>query len=177
MTTEAQREQQLRREILRNDLLLRQASTFHAFAQADAEVPQGRFAATNKTQVVGANALPIYPAAAPHQHDPCGPEPELGYRIDDMPELEPTREPAAQEAGEPTDMDAVGSPRNSPLGPPALPAQAPDAPAVAPPTPLGTGASFSSGDAAAAPSSHPPSVENVVERPALPLSSRPYRRF
>jgi hypothetical protein len=54
------------------------------------DIHQGRFAAIGRAQVVGATAVPQYPAAGPHQSDPCGPEPSLGYRIDDMAPLEQT---------------------------------------------------------------------------------------
>jgi hypothetical protein len=88
MTTSKAEEQAERARVMLEDLRKQQGATLHGRAQADAEVPQGRYAAINKTQIVGANALPIYPAAAAHQSDPCGPEPALGYRIDAMPELE-----------------------------------------------------------------------------------------
>jgi hypothetical protein len=173
MTTEAQREQQDRKEILRNDLLLRQGSTFHAFAQADAELP-GRFGAISKTQIVGQTAIPTYPAAShPFQRDPVPDEEPLGYRIDAMPDLELTTPLVAQEAGEPAyrrSGENVGSPRNSALGPPALPAQATDAPVVA--HPLETGASFSSGDLTSAAPSTSPSGD--VQRG---VGSPPFRRF
>jgi hypothetical protein len=148
MTTEAQREQDDRLRVLQNDLRLRrqeQAATLHGFAQSDAALPRGRFSAVTAENVVGAEPIIKYPQAShPFQSDPCGPEPPLGYRVDD---LEPTTPLVAQEAGEPAyrrSGENVGSPRNS-------------------------------GNAAAAPSSNSPSVENV-ERTALPLSSRPYRR-
>jgi hypothetical protein len=67
--------------------LPRQATTMHAFAQADAQTPRGRFSAVEAQTVVGADPLPNYPPAAAHQHDPCGQEPPLGYAID---ELEPS---------------------------------------------------------------------------------------
>src|SRR5438034_9273690 len=85
MTTEAQREQQERKEVLRNDLRLRQqGATFHAFAQSDAALPRGRYTSVTAENVVGAEPIIKYPAASPHQYDPCGPEPALGYSVEEM---------------------------------------------------------------------------------------------
>ena len=49
------------------------------------DIHQGRFAAMGPAQVVGATAVPQYPAAAPHHADPCGPEPALGFSVEAMP--------------------------------------------------------------------------------------------
>ena len=45
----------------------------------------GRYAAIGSAMVVGAKAdvASVYPAAAPHQRDPVGQEPSLGYPIDE----------------------------------------------------------------------------------------------
>lgn len=114
-----QEEDRERRETLRNDLSVRQqqeesrrvfaqdqslpnqATTFHQFAQADAETPRGRFTQVDAATVVGANPFPNYPAAAAHQRDPVPKEEPLGYRID---ELEPDHSPLAQEALEPSPL-------------------------------------------------------------------------
>jgi hypothetical protein len=89
MSTEAQRERQERIDVMRQDADLRrqqQGSTFHTFAQADAAQPRGRFTEVNSTQVVAAQPVPTYPAAAtPWQGpDPVGPEPALGFSVDDL---------------------------------------------------------------------------------------------
>ena len=99
---ESQREQDERKRVLDNKV--QQGSTFHQHAQADADIPRGRFSAVTSATVVGSTAVPQYPAAAAHQADPCGPEPSLGYRID---ELEPA--PAVQ-ATDPTSADAPSTP-------------------------------------------------------------------
>jgi len=102
MTTEAQREQIERRETLRNDLSVRrqqqppmfapdqtlpnQPTTLHQHAQSDADIPRGRFSAVETAFVVGSKSdvAGAYPAAGPHQADPCGPEPPLGYSVNDL---------------------------------------------------------------------------------------------
>jgi hypothetical protein len=82
----SQEEQQDRQRVLENDKRLReQGGTFHAFADAEARTPLGRFSAVSASYVVGSTAIPQYPAAAAHQRDPVPPENALGYRIDEMP--------------------------------------------------------------------------------------------
>jgi hypothetical protein len=105
-----QEEDRERRETLLNDQRVRRqqeqtGSTFHQHAQADVAMPRGRFAAVTTATVVGADPITNYPAAASHQHDPCGQEPSLGYRINDLnpSDLEPSALPEAQGTGEPTD--------------------------------------------------------------------------
>jgi hypothetical protein len=95
--TSASDEQKLRKETLLNDRRVReQASTFYQFGASEANEPLGRFAATNKATVVGETpVLPQY-AAPVWAPDPCGPEPALGYAIDEQ--LEPTGTPAEVEA-------------------------------------------------------------------------------
>jgi hypothetical protein len=86
---ESQIDQHERREVQRNDQLVRQqqqlGGTMQAFAEADASTPLGRFTQVNAATVVGSTAVPQYPAAAAHHADPCGPEPPLGYAIDATP--------------------------------------------------------------------------------------------
>jgi hypothetical protein len=112
MVTEAQREQQERREVLRNDQRLRdqqareQTGTFLSHTHLD-DVG-GRWAAISNPHIVGQSAVPKYPelpANSPWHHDPVPDEPPLGYAIDAMPELEPsTTAPHPVEAtGEPTE--------------------------------------------------------------------------
>ena len=86
----SQIEQEERKRTLDNDRKVREGGTFLAHALADAELPRGRFSAIANAQVVGAQPIPNYPAAAAHQADPCGPEPALGFEIDAMPELGPS---------------------------------------------------------------------------------------
>jgi hypothetical protein len=75
-----EQEQEERRRVFADQSLPNQASTFHQHAIADAAMPLGRFSAISNAQIVGQGAM--YPAAGTHQHDPCGPEPPLGYAID-----------------------------------------------------------------------------------------------
>ena len=70
----SQIEQEERKRTLDNDRKVREGGTFLAHALADAELPRGRFNAIANAQVVGAQPIPNYPAAAAHQADPCGPE-------------------------------------------------------------------------------------------------------
>ena len=107
MSTSAQEEQAERRRVFAQDQSVpRQGTTFHQHAQADADIPRGRFSAIANAQVVGATAVPNYPAASAHQADPCGTEPPLGYRIDELEPLELTTE--AQATG-----DAVVAPSST----------------------------------------------------------------
>ena len=117
-----QEEDRLRRQVLRNDLSVRQqqeesrrvfapdqsiprqATTMQAFALAEAATPRGRFSAVETATVVGAQPTVNYPAAAAHQHDPCGPEPSLGYRIDAMePSTDFSSASPVEQTGGPTD--------------------------------------------------------------------------
>ena len=84
MTTEAQREQAERREVLRNDQRVReQGATYFSHTHSDLG---GRFAlAQDREQIVGESPAPQYPAlpasspwAGP---DLVGPEPPLGYSV------------------------------------------------------------------------------------------------
>jgi hypothetical protein len=66
----------------------RDATTFVAFAQAEADQPRGRFGAIDQNKiVVGSTAQQDYPPAAPHHTDPTGIEPPLNY---DTAAVEPT---------------------------------------------------------------------------------------
>jgi hypothetical protein len=134
----SQIDQQERKEVLRNDQRVReQAATLHGFAQSDAALPRGRFTSVTAENVVGAEPIIKYPQAShPFQSDPCGPEPALGYRVDD---LEPTSSFVAQ-AGESAfrrSGEDAGSPRTSPLEPCPTPVQAPAPPSA--PAPSGSG--------------------------------------
>jgi hypothetical protein len=92
------------RTFAQDQSLPNQASTFQQHAQADANNPRGRYELAQVTTATVIGSKPevasAYPAAAPHQHDPCGLEPPLGYRID---ELEPSMAFVEIQAGEPAD--------------------------------------------------------------------------
>jgi hypothetical protein len=84
---ENQIDQHERREVQRNDQLVKeQTGTFMSHTHSELG---GRFSVAQASPyVIGTTAVPIYPQAA-FQHDPCGPEPGLGFRIDAMEPLEP----------------------------------------------------------------------------------------
>jgi len=117
MSTSKQDEDEFRRQVLRDDLRLRQqqqqqeqtGSTFHQHALADAEIP-GRFAAVANAQVVGQSAVPNYLAASSPWQGPdlVGLEPPLSAY--DNPTLELTAPPVSQGLTDPTSDDP------SPLG-------------------------------------------------------------
>ena len=72
---ESQREQAERRRVLAQDASLReQTGTFMSHTHSDAG---GRFSAVGAANVVGSTQFPQYPAAGPHQSDPCELEPPL----------------------------------------------------------------------------------------------------
>jgi hypothetical protein len=110
---ESQREQAERRRVMLDEARARdrlrdqqreQGSTF--LAQTHSEMG-GRFSSVGAQMVVGADPVANYPAAAPHQRDPCGIEPPLGYRID---ELEPAIAPPVVEAQASGPAEAPASP-------------------------------------------------------------------
>jgi hypothetical protein len=78
-----------RREVLLNDTMLSRAQSERQLEN------QGRFAATNKSTVVGSTPGPAYPAGPNWANDPTGVEPPLGVDIN---ELEPVG--TAAEIGE-----------------------------------------------------------------------------
>jgi hypothetical protein len=99
-----QEEEQERREVLENDRRVREqqrgGTTFHQYAESTRNDDLGgRFAALGPSSVIGATPILSYPAAAPHQRDPVGTEPPLGYAIDDMPPLESSAVPCVEETG------------------------------------------------------------------------------
>jgi hypothetical protein len=82
---EAVREQQQKQR--------REGTTFFQHAQAhNLDVAGGRYgAAMGAPRVIGSTAMPAqYPAASPHQSDPAGTEPPLGYDVNEMVPLEPS---------------------------------------------------------------------------------------
>jgi len=81
----SQEEQQERRRVFAQDQSLR-SSTFHQHALAEAETPRGRFSAIANAQVVGATAVPNYPAASAAHQIQLPDEPALGL---DNPALDP----------------------------------------------------------------------------------------
>jgi hypothetical protein len=72
-----------KRRVMREDDARRrhQGSTYSAFAQADAQIDHGRFAAVNKAAVVGTEAA-RYPAASAAHQTELPPEPPFGVPID-----------------------------------------------------------------------------------------------
>jgi len=82
--------QQEKRNVLKNDKLVR--DTYHSRALADAELEfSGRFKATGKPTVSGSEPLVRYPLQATSPWNDAGvpPEPPTGYAID---QLEPVGE-------------------------------------------------------------------------------------
>ena len=85
---EQRREQAESRRVFAADQSLpNQATTMHAFAQADAQTPRGRFSAVEAATVVGASPTIEYPAGPAWSADPGAQcvEPPLG---EDNPALE-----------------------------------------------------------------------------------------
>jgi hypothetical protein len=79
-----------------------EGSTFHQFANADAETDRGRFTVTEKSTVVGAKAVPEYPRppTGPWSgEDLVGTEPPTGYEIDAVEPLLPPTETCAVGTG------------------------------------------------------------------------------
>jgi hypothetical protein len=144
-------QQEEQRRVFADQSLPNQASTYNQHALADAQTPRGRFSAVENATVVGSkpNAASAYPPAAPHQHDPCGQEPALGYRIDAM---------------EPSTVFSSVSPVEQTDGP------------TDPATPLAGGSSFSQSDDPATEGTAPPSASSRGAR-GLAGSSPPFRRI
>jgi hypothetical protein len=102
----SQEEQAERRRVLANDQRVNeQSGTFLSHTHMD---ERGRFAQVATAQIVGADPIPKYPAAAAHQRDPVPDEPGLGYRID---ELEPSMSACVEAQAGPAD-DAPSNPLN-----------------------------------------------------------------
>jgi hypothetical protein len=82
------REQQ-GRVFAQDQSLPRQATTMHAFAEADANTPRGLFSAVEAATVIGSKSgvASVYPAASAAHQIQLPNEPPTGYRID---ELEPS---------------------------------------------------------------------------------------
>jgi hypothetical protein len=116
----SQEEQAERRRVLAQDASVRQqqreqGASFHQFAEADAAIPLGRFTQDNAATVIGSTALPQYPAAAAHQHDPVPIKPPTGYRIDAMPEHEPLEQFSSFLPAQATDPTSEDAPSPIPL--------------------------------------------------------------
>jgi len=97
--------QAIKRSVMESD---RKASSYHAHAQADAELSLGgRFAQVRPTSVTGANAGSIYPKMPegnPWAKDECPPEPPLGWSME-----------AQETTGEVWEVEASRSPSTSAL--------------------------------------------------------------
>jgi hypothetical protein len=112
----SQIDQHERREVQRNEQLVRQGSTLHQHALADAATPRGRF--PQDTTVTSSNAVPQYPAASSPWQGPdlVGQEPPLGFSVDAMPSDEPsTVVPASSVEAQGGPADAPPSSFHSPL--------------------------------------------------------------
>jgi hypothetical protein len=99
-----QKEMAERRRVFAQDQSVpSQATTFHQHAQADADIPRGRFTAHERSTVVGATAnpygsLPKMPEGNPWAGpDLVGDEPPLSAY--DNPALEPSALPSAEVSG------------------------------------------------------------------------------
>ena len=77
-------------------------STFHSIALAGIDDERGgRYAAEgSKRTVIGSSpvAYPAQPATSPWHHDPCSPEPPLGYSVDEQDPVGEKFEQAASSA-------------------------------------------------------------------------------
>jgi hypothetical protein len=80
--------QQEKREVLRNNQRVREASTYHSVAQASIDDERGgRYAISDTKQtIIGSSpiAYPQQPSTSPWHSDPVPDEPPLGFRIDDQ---------------------------------------------------------------------------------------------
>jgi hypothetical protein len=105
--------QREKRSILENDKRVReQGTTYSSFAEAFADEERGgRFAAINKTNVIGTAAAPQYPEGPAWCADRTGAEPALGVDINEMP---PTGEPHELKASI-TDVEVSPLERSSPF--------------------------------------------------------------
>jgi hypothetical protein len=100
-----------RRAILRNE---REVGTYHAFATGEAGAVGGRFAAREKSTVIGAGqvAYPALPANSPWYNDPVPPEEPLGVDLSAAPVVGEAHEVAASLADE--GIIPLASPPNGP---------------------------------------------------------------
>jgi hypothetical protein len=118
-----QEEEIERREVLENDRLVReqlkqreQSGTYLSHTHPDEISGGGRYAVISPTVVTGAQPLPRYPAAGPHQSDPTGVEPPLGVSVDAM-FVVPSADvlAAVEQLGAPAADSAPPSEREPPL--------------------------------------------------------------
>src|SRR6516165_5910500 len=112
MSTEHQREQAERQRVFAQDQSVRQASTFHQHALADAQTPRGRFSAVETATVIGSkpDAASAYPAASAAHQIQLPDEPPLSL---DNPALNPSELEAVSSAPQAT--NGPGDP-SAPLG-------------------------------------------------------------
>jgi hypothetical protein len=100
--------------------------TYHGHAMdADLEMG-GRYAKVHSTTVVGSGPVqyPAQPPTSPWHHDPCPPEPPLGYSVDDVEPVGEVHErgppsiaaaPAVEDvSGGPSDGDVSATSFNKP---------------------------------------------------------------
>jgi hypothetical protein len=62
---------------------------FHQQALLDPQ-PGGRYR-QRPVRINGSDPVVVPPAAPAWSHDPCGPEPPLGYSVDEVPDMERVR--------------------------------------------------------------------------------------
>jgi hypothetical protein len=89
------------------------ASTYAAFAQAEADQPRGRFSAIDKNEVIGSAPVPQYPPLpqnSPWSNDPVPSEEPLGYSVHEH--------PVVGEAFEILDVQRDGTDQSSAVEPP-----------------------------------------------------------
>jgi hypothetical protein len=115
-----------RRRVLQNDARVREQGG-SAYIGHYTQEAGGRLLQVASAQVVGASALPSYPAAAAHQRDPVGQEPALGYSVNDLTpsELDPSMVSACLDAQAGPADDAPSNPLNveRSAGPPRKPSR------------------------------------------------------
>src|SRR5215471_5611458 len=106
----SQEEQEVRRRTMQNDARVReQGGTMHAFAVSDAATPRGRYSQVTTENVVGATALPNYPAGPAWCADPGSQllEPPLGL---DNPALDPSMSGVVEGSGGAPSASDVAAP-------------------------------------------------------------------
>ena len=90
----------------------RRAKTYHGHAMdADLEMG-GRYAKVHSTTVVGSSPVsyPAQPPTSPWHHDPCPPEPPLGYSVDDVEPVGEVHERGPPSIAAAPDVDVSGGP-------------------------------------------------------------------
>ena len=112
-----------RRRIMAED---RRGRTYFGQAQHADDDLGGRYAKVHSTTITGSSPIsyPAQPSTSPWHHDPCPPEPPLGYSVDDVEPVGEVHErgppsiaaaPAVEDvSGGPSDGDASATSFNKP---------------------------------------------------------------